>query len=103
MLLLVPVFLYVVSLTMRAEKIALFDGKSLEGWHSVGSAEWRVEDGIITGGQDGDPRKSGILMTKRLFKDFDLELNLKLMSTGNITVGCSSAMVRERGGSEAIR
>lgn len=87
LLLLVPVFLYVVSLTMRAEKIALFDGKSLEGWHSVGSAEWRVEDGIITGGQDGDPRKSGILMTKRLFKDFDLELEFKIDEHGKYNSG----------------
>ena len=56
----------------------LFDGKDLSAWTSVGSAVWRVADGVIAGGQDGDPRKSGLLMTKDQFKDFELELEFMI-------------------------
>ena len=30
------------------EWIELFDGKSLEGWHSTSAANWEVQDGVIT-------------------------------------------------------
>ncbi len=86
-LILVSAFLSLGSLSGGAEKIVLFDGQSLEGWHSVGSAKWRVENGAIVGGQDGDPRKSGILMTKRLFKDFELELEFKIDEHGKYNSG----------------
>ena len=69
------------------ESVALFDGKSLSGWQSVGSAEWRVENGVIVGGQDGDPRRSGILMTEKTFKDFDLQLDFKIDEHGKYNSG----------------
>ena len=51
--------------TIRAgEWVTLFDGKNLDAFTTRGSAEWRVEDGVIKGGQDGDPKKSGLLLTK---------------------------------------
>ena len=87
MMILVSAFFSLAALSGGAEKIALFDGKSLEGWHSVGSAKWRVENGIIVGGQDGDSRKSGILMTKKSFKDFDLELEFKIDEHGKYNSG----------------
>ena len=59
------VFLLISSLSGIAGAIDLFDGKSLDDWESVGSAKWRVEGGVIVGGQDGDPKRSGILMTKK--------------------------------------
>ena len=39
----------------------LFNGKDLSGWVPVGSAVWKVEDGVVVGGQDGDPKRSGVL------------------------------------------
>lgn len=87
LILLAPACLFFGSLPLGAEKISLFDGKSLEGWQAVGSAEWRVEDGVIAGGQDGDPRKSGILMTKRSFKDFELVLEFKIDEHGKYNSG----------------
>ena len=75
------------SVPVGAEKIALFDGKSLDGWQSVGSAKWRVEDGVIVGGQDGDPRKSGILMTRKSYKDFELELEFMIDEHGKYNSG----------------
>ena len=52
----------------------LFNGKDLSQWEPTGKAEWRVEDGVIAGGQDGDPKRSGILVSKGSYKDFDLRL-----------------------------
>src|SRR6476619_4773350 len=49
----------------------LFNGHDLEGSVPVGTAQWRVEEGIIVGGQDGDPKRSGLLTSKDSFKDFE--------------------------------
>lgn len=32
----------------------LCNGKDLDGWATTGTAKWRVENGVIIGGQDGD-------------------------------------------------
>lgn len=66
---------------------ALFDGESLSGWQAVGSAKWRVEDGMILGGQDGDPSRSGILMTEKSFQDFELELEFMIDEHGKYNSG----------------
>ena len=66
---------------------SLFNGRDLEGWNSRGSAQWRVENGIITGGQDGDPKRSGLLMTKDQFKDFEIELEFMIDEHGKYNSG----------------
>src|SRR5262245_33790505 len=60
----------------------LFNGKDLEGWVTKGSAVWRVENGIIAGGQDGDPKRSGVLITKDEYKDFELALDFMIDEHG---------------------
>ena len=65
----------------------LFNGKDLEGWNPIGSARWRVEDGVIVGGQDGDPKRSGLLTTKDAFKDFELELEFMIDEHGKYNSG----------------
>ena len=64
------------------ESISLFNGKDLTGWTTKGSAKWKVIDGIIKGGQDGNPSKSGILLSEKIFKDFDLRLEFKIDEHG---------------------
>ena len=71
----------------EADRESLFDGKSLNGWQDVGSAKWRVENGMILGGQDGDPRRSGILMTKKSFQNFELELEFMIDEHGRYNSG----------------
>ena len=83
----VSAFLLISSVLGIAGAIDLFDGKSLNGWQSVGSAKWRVEGGVIVGGQDGDPKRSGILMTKESYKDFNLELEFKIDEHGKYNSG----------------
>ena len=54
----------------------LFDGKSLEGFTQVGTANWRVEDGALVADKstapprpDGQPGGGGHLVTKNSYKD----------------------------------
>ena len=69
------------------ESISLFNGKDLTGWTTKGSAKWKVIDGIIKGGQDGNPSKSGILLSEKIFKDFDLRLEFKIDEHGKYNSG----------------
>jgi len=66
---------------------ALFNGKDLENWTAVGSAKWRVEDGVIVGGQDGNPKNGGLLATKEKFQDFELELEWMIDEHGKYNSG----------------
>jgi hypothetical protein len=65
----------------------LFNGKDLAGWQSVGTAQWKVQDGVILGGQDGDPRRSGVLHTREQFKDFELTLDFMIDEHGKYNSG----------------
>jgi len=73
--------------TEQADWRSLFDGKNLDAWKAEGSAKWRVEDGIIVGGQDGDPKKSGLLCTKDSFKDFEITLDFMIDEHGKYNSG----------------
>ena len=79
-------------LTVNAEQknlpsVPLFDGKTLEGWDIRGRAVWRVEDGVIVGGQDGDPTRAGLLISKQVYKDFELILDFKIDEHGKYNSG----------------
>jgi len=72
---------------IKSKHIKLFNGKNLNGWKSIGSARWKVENGELVGGQEGDPSRSGILLTERTFKDFDLSLEFKIDEHGKYNSG----------------
>jgi len=67
---------------------AIFDGKSLQGWHASAKTghsgasqhksggRWVVEDGVIVGSQD-IPGNGGILITDEQFGDFEVALEMK--------------------------
>ncbi|MFT4637216.1 MAG: hypothetical protein ACI8T1_000525 [Verrucomicrobiales bacterium] len=80
---------WLVSVMAWAEEkpTVLFDGKSLDQWSSLGSAKWRAEDGILVTGQDGDPKRSGLLSTKETFQDFDIELEFMIDEHGKYNSG----------------
>ena len=65
----------------------LFNGADLSGWIPVGSAVWRVEDGVVVGGQDGDPRRSGVLASKDAYRDFELSLEFLIDEHGKYNSG----------------
>ena len=66
---------------------SLFNGKDLEGWTPLGSAQWKVEDGVIVGGQFGDPTKAGLLTTNESFTDFELSLEFMIDEHGKYNSG----------------
>ncbi len=60
---------------------ALFDGRTLAGWRSIGDARFEVQDGGINGRVGGGAQS--FLATERTFGDFVLELDVKLFDQGN--------------------
>lgn len=64
------------------EVVALFDGRSLQGWVTRGGrydgdARWSVEDGCIVGRQ-GPGGEGGLLYTEKPHTSFELQLEVKL-------------------------
>lgn len=60
----------------------LFDGKTLDGWTTVGgrydgAAVWTVEDGAIVG-RVGENQAGGLLYTDRAWHSFDFECETKI-------------------------
>jgi hypothetical protein len=47
----------------------LFDGKTLDGWNTVGDSNWRVEDGAIAVDKMTG-KEAGYLVSKNSYKDF---------------------------------
>lgn len=63
---------------VEPEAIALFDGRTLDGWvKRGGQAEYRVEDGQIVGTTRPN-QPNTFLCTTREFADFDLTLDFKV-------------------------
>lgn len=86
LLVLVPAF------GIRADEVrdhwhSLFDGKDLSGWTIVGSAAWRVENGVIVGTQDGDPSRAGLLNTNDQYQNFEITLDFFLDEHGKYNSG----------------
>ncbi|MBI1345109.1 DUF1080 domain-containing protein [bacterium] len=68
-------------LAQEAEWIALFDGKTLDGWEKIGKDEsqWVVADGAIQG--SGPP--SMLVCTKGPYKNFRYRAEIKINDKGN--------------------
>ena len=75
------------ALLLAAQEAPIFNGKNLEGWKAVGTAVWKVEDGAIVGGQDGDPKRSGVLHTTAEYRDFELRLEFMIDEHGKYNSG----------------
>lgn len=79
--------------------LALFDGRTLDGWvQKNGTAEYRVEDGAIVGRTSaGSP--NSFLTTERAYGDFELEFEVKVDRELNSGVQIRSrTKVRTTGG-----
>ena len=75
------------SSVLHATELSLFSSNSLDDWTSKGSAKWSLKDGILSGGQDGDPKRSGLLLSKAKFQNFDLKLDFKIDEHGKYNSG----------------
>lgn len=66
----------------------LFSGKDFSGWTVAArgggaaldpaAAGWKLENGVIAGGQAGPGQRGGTLVSQGKFKDFELELDFML-------------------------
>jgi hypothetical protein len=56
-------------------------------WKPAGTAEWRLQDGSIHGGQDGDPKRAGRLVSRAKYADFELELEFLIDEHGKYNSG----------------
>ena len=82
------VFLVLLApLPVAGKQIDLLKGDGLAQWEAFGKAEWKVTDGILMGGQDGDPKRSGVLSTKETFLDFDLTFEYLIDEYGKYNSG----------------
>ena len=63
-----------------SESVAIFDGKTLDGW--VGHEKyWAVHDGVIVGKNDKPVPVSTYLLTKKNYSDFRLTAKVKLVES----------------------
>ncbi|HWN95523.1 MAG TPA: DUF1080 domain-containing protein [Methylomirabilota bacterium] len=70
------------------EPIALFNGKDLSGWKTMGNAPsaWKVEDGILrndTAHPPGQNKTFANIRTEREFEDFNLQVEFRVLTNGN--------------------
>lgn len=57
----------------------LWDGKTLQGWHTIGSGKWEVVDGAIHGTHEKSNKVFGHLVTDKTYKDFTARLKFKCL------------------------
>lgn len=64
-----------------------FDGQSFRGWNAHTGSVWRIKDGVITGGSlKGNPRNE-FLATDKVYKNFHLRLEYRLVGTEGFVNG----------------
>ena len=56
---------------------ALFDGKSLNGWHKLPGGNWKVEYGAIVGTSSKSEERHGLLVSDDTYKDFEIRIKYK--------------------------
>ena len=76
---------------------SLFAADTLDGWETIGPAKWRVAKGELVTGQDGDPKRWGMLQTKLKYRDFELKLDFKIDEYGKYNSGVYLRQPTERG------
>ncbi len=70
------------------ETIALFNGRNLSGWKTMGKdpSAWKVEDGLLRNDTEHPPGQSKTfanIRTEREFEDFNLQVEFRVPTNGN--------------------
>jgi putative membrane-bound dehydrogenase-like protein len=93
--------LAVFSTTALAERIPLFDGKTLNGWDVRPDEEkwWRVQDGAITGGSLEEPVPfNTFIASRKSYENFDLRFKIRMVQgEGFANSGMQVRSIREQG------
>jgi len=83
------------------EQIKLFDGTDLKGWHTNGTNQWIVENGIMK-----SPASGSNIISDRLFNDFKLHIEFRYPAGSNSGVylrGRYEIQIVDSKGKEASR
>jgi len=93
----VTLFCFVLMASVQSAETwkPLFNGKDFSGWTVARgggavdpvAAGWKIESGVIVGGQAGPGQKGGTLVSEGKFKDFELELDFMLAEQPNAADG----------------
>ena len=74
--------LFALTTLASAAPVALFDGKTFDGWEGDTAKTWRIEDGALVGGSMAEKvPHNEFLATKKAFGNFELRLKFKLTGT----------------------
>jgi hypothetical protein len=57
----------------------LWDGKTFNGWHTIGKGTWEITDGAIHGTHSKTNKEFGHLVTDKAYKDFHARLKFKAL------------------------
>ena len=57
--------------------VPLFDGKTLDGWHTLPGGKWEVKDGVILGTSVRSDHRHGQLVSDKQYKDFTVRVKYK--------------------------
>ncbi|MEQ1860805.1 MAG: family 16 glycoside hydrolase [Chthoniobacteraceae bacterium] len=97
LIVLLPLFI----LAAHAAPVAIFDGRTLDGW-DYDPKIWRVEDGMISGGSTTEKiRENHFIATKKSYANFELRLKIKCggdPATGMLNSGIQIRSLRVPGG-----
>jgi hypothetical protein len=63
----------------QGEFVPLFDGKTLDGWHTLPGGNWEVQNGVIVGTSQPSERRHGLLVTDKRYKDFIVRLKYRAL------------------------
>jgi hypothetical protein len=67
-----------INLSVSAQKwVKLFDNKTLNGWHTANTNYWHVKDGVLIGTSPATEFKHVLLISDKVFKDFEVEIVYK--------------------------
>ena len=60
------------------KQIKLFNGVNMDGWHTTGKNQWKVDSGLLR-----DPASGSNIMTDQTFKDFKLHIEFRIPAGSN--------------------
>jgi len=90
-LILSALLLTLTTVAIAADKpkpVALFDGKTFDGWDGDTEKTWKIEDGVIVGGStETTVPRNEFLCTKKTYGDFELKVTFKLTGEKNKNAG----------------
>ena len=70
---LITVFFLMVAPVLAGDWVSLFDGKTMDGWHNQGNANWHVEEGALTASEG----EICLLTSAKTYENYELKLEFK--------------------------